>query len=239
VADLSITDTDVLVDDAVFELGLIAGEDIDAGETMYVNPSTGKWALFNNAIENVQVYIARDTVKSGRVLVGSLEATYNVGAALAALNYGVPVYASSTLGKIATTGPATNEVQTVTITGTPTGGTFTLSFGGQVTGALAYNAAAATIQTALEGLSTIGTGNVLVTGSAGGPWTVTFIGALAGQDLALMVADGALLTGGTTPDATVAETTPGVAPRKLGYVIPIWNTRTGSPNKLLYWNGRE
>ena len=34
-------------------------------------------------------------------------------------------------------GPGTNEVQTVTITGTPTGGTFTLTFRGATTGTIA------------------------------------------------------------------------------------------------------
>jgi hypothetical protein len=47
-----------------------------------------------------------------------------------------------------------------------TGGTFTLSYAGQTTGGLAYNATAATIQSALEALSTIGAGNVTVTGTA-------------------------------------------------------------------------
>lgn len=48
-------------------------------------------------------------------------------------------------------------------------GNFTLSFGGQTTGNLAYNIAASgadSAQTALEGLSTIGSGNVAVTGPA-------------------------------------------------------------------------
>jgi YD repeat-containing protein len=42
-------------------------------------------------------------------------------------------------------------------------GTFTISFDGQTTSALASNATAASIQSALESLSTVGTGNVLVT----------------------------------------------------------------------------
>ena len=44
-------------------------------------------------------------------------------------------------------------------------GTFTLSLGGQTTSALNSDASAATIQSALESLSTIGTGNVLVSGT--------------------------------------------------------------------------
>src|SRR5262245_46081762 len=61
----------------------------------------------------------------------------------------------------------TNEVQTVTITGSPTGGTFTLTFGGQTTAPIAYNATAVQVQAALEALSTIGFPNVRVTGGPG------------------------------------------------------------------------
>src|SRR3954465_8763162 len=49
----------------------------------------------------------------------------------------------------------TNEVQTITVTGTPTGGTFTLTYSTQTTAAIAYNATAAAVQTALEALSNI------------------------------------------------------------------------------------
>jgi len=62
-----------------------------------------------------------------------------------------------------------DEVQTVTITGAPTGGTFTLTFGAQTTSAIAYNATAAQVQTALQALSSVGASNALVTGSAGRP----------------------------------------------------------------------
>lgn len=98
-----------------------------------------------------------------------------------------------------------NEIQTVTITGTPTGGTFTLTWDGETTGNIAYNAAAATVETAFEALTSVGAGNGTVTGDAGGPWTVEFTGDLAGENRDLIVADGALLSGGTSPDVTVAQ----------------------------------
>jgi hypothetical protein len=68
----------------------------------------------------------------------------------------------------------------VTLSGTSLGGSFTLTYRGGTTVDLAYNAAAATVQRALEALPSIGPGNVTVTGSAGGPYTVTLAGA-AGQ----------------------------------------------------------
>lgn len=105
----------------------------------------------------------------------------------------------------------TNEVQTVTITGGPTGGTFTLTYSGQTTTGIAYNAAASAVQTALRALSNIGDSDVTVTGSAGGPYTVTFTGDLATTDVAALTASGASLTGGTSPGVTIATATPGVA----------------------------
>jgi hypothetical protein len=101
-----------------------------------------------------------------------------------------------------------DEIQTVTIGGGPTGGTFTLTYAGQTTSALAFNAAANLVEDALEALSTIGNGNVRVTGSAGGPYSVTFLRNLGRQDIALMTATGSF-TGGTSPTITVAEATKG------------------------------
>lgn len=104
----------------------------------------------------------------------------------------------------------TEETQTVTVTGAPTGGTFTLTFSGQTTAAIAYNATAAAVQAALQALSNIGAGNVTVSGNAGGPYTVVFAGALANTDVAQLTAT-ASLTGGTTPGVTVATSTAGGA----------------------------
>lgn len=105
----------------------------------------------------------------------------------------------------------TNEQQTVTVTGGPTGGTFTLTYSGQTTAGIAYNAAASAVASALVALSNVGAGNVAVTGSAGGPYTVTFQGTLADTNVVQMTASGASLTGGTSPDVTVATATSGVA----------------------------
>lgn len=99
------------------------------------------------------------------------------------------------------TGSNANEQQLVTLTGA-TGGTFTLTFSGQTTAGIAYDAAASALQSALEALSNIEVGDVVVTGSAGGPWTVEFRGQYLATDMALMTADGTSLAG-TTPTADV------------------------------------
>lgn len=80
-----------------------------------------------------------------------------------------------------------DEIQTITITATS--GTFPLSFNGQTTSALAFNASTATVQTALRGLSTIGGANVNVTGSPGA-YIVTFVSGMTLTPQPLITGDG-------------------------------------------------
>lgn len=121
----------------------------------------------------------------------------------------------------------TSEVQTLTVTGTPTGGTFKLKFRNRTTAAIAYNANAAAIQSALEALSTIGTGNVAVTGT--GPFTITFQGTKGKQALPTITLAVNALTGGTTPSVTIVKATPGadVTARGAGKGTRLADTTNG------------
>ncbi len=98
-----------------------------------------------------------------------------------------------------------NAVQVITITAT--GGTFAVSLSGQSTGQLAWDITPGDLATAIGNLSLVGAGNVSVAGT--GPYTVTFVNALATTPLPTMVGDGSNLTG---PSAGVAIVTsvPGV-----------------------------
>lgn len=110
-------------------------------------------------------------------------------------------------------GSFSNEVQTVTITGTPTGGSFTLTLAGETTGSINYNAAGSAVASALAALNEVGgSGNVSVTGGPGPgtPWVVTFQGSLAGSNIPQMTATSSL-TGGTTPAIAVTTGTQGGA----------------------------
>jgi hypothetical protein len=102
------------------------------------------------------------------------------------------------------------EQQQVTITGSPTGGTFVLWFKGQNTTALPYNVTSFALQSALEALPSIGVGNVEVTG---GPvsWLVQFSGLLDRQNLPELTTDVAF-SGGSSPDVAIQTITDGVAP---------------------------
>lgn len=97
---------------------------------------------------------------------------------------------------------ALNEKQVITITGSPT--SYKLAFNGSAASTtIAGNASLATVQSALEGLSTIGAGNVTVSGTAGGLYNVFFVNALAAQNQPLLVVSN--IVGGTSPTVVVTE----------------------------------
>lgn len=97
-----------------------------------------------------------------------------------------------------------SEVTTVDV-GAASGGTFTLSEGVNASGNIDYNANAAAVKSAVEGITGITTVSVTGAGTTANPWVITFtdpLGALA------ITGDGALLTPSDT--LTVTETTAGV-----------------------------
>lgn len=124
---------------------------------------------------------------------------------------GVKFYVS---GHLPRTGTA-NEAQTLTVSGSPTGGTFTVSFRGFTTSAQAHNVSAANLQTALQALPSIGSGNVTV-GLSGAVYTLTFAGDLAGEKLELVTVS-ASLTGGSSPAIAVARSVAGAGYATAGF----------------------
>lgn len=110
----------------------------------------------------------------------------------------------------------TNEIQTLTLGGTPTGGTFTITFEGRTTTAITWTAVDATlvssIDAALEALTNIGTGGVTTTAgtvaSGIGTITLTFTGNRAKQNVPLATTTSSLT--GTVPTVVIATTTAGV-----------------------------
>lgn len=109
-------------------------------------------------------------------------------------------------------GSAQAEVATLTIGGTPTGGTFTVSFTGDKvyqTAAMAYNVSTTNFQAALAAAVPEFSGNITVTGTAGSSYVVTFSGLLATQRIGgLFGVNITALTGGT-PTGSWARTTRG------------------------------
>jgi hypothetical protein len=105
-------------------------------------------------------------------------------------------------------GTGTNEVQTLSASGTVSGGTFKATWDGEQTASVAYNATAAQFQTALLALPNLSAGDVTVTGGPLPAAVVTFKGNYASQDVSAITIDNTAITGGGT--IVVAETTKGV-----------------------------
>ncbi len=110
----------------------------------------------------------------------------------------------------------TSAVQSILIQNA-NGGTFTISYSGQTTSALAYNAGANDVQNALAALSNIGVGNINVvqtpqnTALNVAPYMVYFAGTLANVAQAMFTVNTASLDSSSplTPSATVAQVASG------------------------------
>lgn len=100
-------------------------------------------------------------------------------------------------------GGVSDEIQLLTIGGSGLT-SFTVTFGGQTTTAIAAAATAAQVQAALEALSTIGAGNMVVTGANGGPYTLRFAGTLGNADRAQVTTTPTGGTGTVTPTTVTA-----------------------------------
>jgi len=112
--------------------------------------------------------------------------------------------------------PGVAEVQTISVSGTVSSGTYTLTFQGETTSAIAFGATAATVQTALLALPNLDTGDVVVTGGPlpTTPMVLTFGGQYASVDVPIVVVNSAALIGGgsyvnvqTTAGAPIAQST--------------------------------
>jgi hypothetical protein len=121
-------------------------------------------------------------------------------------------------------GAAVNEVQTLTAFVGATGGTFKLSYAGQQTAAIAYNAAAAAIQTALEALVNVGVGDIVVTGTnpSTTPIVFTFANDKAATAQPTIVIDKTAVTG-LTSGGVLTETTSGHAATGSATAIDLWH----------------
>lgn len=116
-----------------------------------------------------------------------------------------------------TSPPLANWCQRLSISGSPTGGTFTLTYGANTTSAIAYNATALTVQTALNALASVqAIGVARVLGPAGTAYaTATGNSALPGAFYTvvfpypastLLTANSSSLTGGSSPTVSITTT---------------------------------
>lgn len=130
------------------------------------------------------------------------------------INIRLPIGASykggTVLGQVNNSGTARSEVKTLTITGTPTGGTWAFTIGGVTSGNIPYNATAAVAQPFFDAV--FGAGNTVVTGGQlpGTALTVTFAAQCQNVKVLNPTTSNAL-TGGATPTVAFASTTVGNA----------------------------
>lgn len=212
-------------DGAVFKLVKLNGTAAVATTT---TKNVGTW--FDRALTEVSIDDA-DAAADGSDFAGvfiaattdnnfgwiQIAGDFDAAATNAIVEAGDPVSVSTTTdGQFTSVG--TNEVQTLTAT-TVTGNTFILTFRGQSTAALAQTATPAVVQAALEGLSEIGSGNVVVAQGVGTNLdtdtdtnTITFVNDLGNQNVdAITVAvSGTNVMGITTTTPGVAGTTAAV-----------------------------
>ncbi|MDE2101386.1 MAG: hypothetical protein KGL39_29330, partial [Patescibacteria group bacterium] len=148
-------------------------------------------------------------------------------------------------------GSGTSGSQSITLP-SATAGTWTITLKGATTSALAWNASAAAVQSALELLGTVGTGNVTVTGTYNTSFTLTFGGALSGQIIPQCSVDATALCG---LPATVVELAAGSSSgnsgtneiQQIGFAVnavspftnplPCMNGGAADGSYTLSWNG--
>ncbi|MGZ6806386.1 MAG: phage major capsid protein [Mycobacteriaceae bacterium] len=191
--------------------------DIVTGEGKVIDKNYDFTGFVADPRFQIDAKLSVDTV--GRpILVGQDSSALTSGAGLGSCD-GYPIaYSKGVSGKYWRAG---DQTQTLTISGTPTGGTFTLSSGGNST-SLAYNAANSTIQTAIQAWGGIYSA-VTVTGT--GPFTITFPNATSNVQSAAapFLANGSGLTGGTNPAATIAATGAGGVDTNLRAIGGDWS----------------
>lgn len=170
------------------------GTDADVLRTKLAQHS--EWDIFERLVTSNEVEL-----QDGQLL--SIAAPVRCG-----LQREIPRAANTEIGKIQdllVTGKVERDVKiggagslgwAVEITGGPTGGSFVLTVNGYPTAPIAFDANAAAVAAAVNGLS--GLTGATATGSGTSPKTLTFTKKVT------VTADGSGLTGGTAADVTVA-----------------------------------
>jgi hypothetical protein len=136
------------------------------------------------------------------------------------------------------------QSQTLTVNGAPTSGTFTVKVGttGTPSAPIQYNATAAQVQAAIEGLAEVGLGNTAVSGTTVATGvTVSLIGELQGTSLTFITTP--TFTGGTTPTAVFAVTMPANGWGQIGHTsrdkMPKFGYKGGEYNLKGTWQRKR
>lgn len=178
------------------------------------------WLRSTQDIKTVSRTVAASTITSVTIDGFANQKSLPKGMVLALIATGADA------GKVGPYQPASGaDVTTVSITGTPTGGTFTLTLAaegsppdgifsqaGVTTAAIAFNATATAVKNALEALDGVTVGQDFTVTGGPGPGTPYVITAKAGgafDEIPLTWTHTDSLTGGASPAVAIAHTTPG------------------------------
>jgi hypothetical protein len=206
------------------ELSKPATATIEGGGFSIVSPLSGDVTAGSNVVTHVEgpflnthgKTISGAGIPAGTTIVeenaNGPEDTLTLSAPAEASGSGVALRAVRQLPLVAgetVSGPGIPA--STTITSVSANGNLTLSAAASASessaylhAGLPYDASAAEVQSALEGLANVGAGNVEVSGLAGGPYTVEFKGTrLADTNVPELVADGS----GLTPSGPIAVAT--------------------------------
>lgn len=171
-------------------------------------------ALVNDTPANLDTTVVIDTVAS----LPDSGTHVPIGARFLTEDSGIVEYT--------VTAQNSNEVQQVVADATS--GNFTITFNTQTTGNILYNASAMDVQTALEALSNIAPGDVVVTSPVTSTWLIQFAGTYADTNVAQVTAsDVDLMGGGTT--VTPSTVHPGGTTWELTFT-PAFSTAAGVPD---------
>ena len=177
--------------------GVITASEADESFERNLHPVVGQFTGLAPATRYYVRFSVENEVGSESAPVGSLEtAGPPTSSAFATHAFDGGGETIRVLGSIGPNTMPLNEVQTVTIEGAPTGGTFTLTFDGETTAPLPVDASAIELRNAFIALH-IG---LYFSGPRGGPYRVELEGALGDSDQPLLTGDGS----GLTPSGTVS-----------------------------------
>lgn len=110
---------------------------------------------------------------------------------------------------VASTNFTSDDVQMVYLT-SATSGNFTLTYDGQPTAAIQWNAAASAVETAIEALTNVTAATVTGAGTVGSPWVIRFVtdtgsGIMTSNDALLLPAESTITVTLATIDISVAD----------------------------------
>jgi uncharacterized phage protein gp47/JayE len=143
----------------------------------------------------------------GQALFGTASTVIPAGTQFSVLGDSEKVFSTDTEVTLIA---GTDEVQDITFSATPTGGSFKLNYDGQITAAILFSEGATEVQAALRNLSNTSDTGITVSGSFAAGFTVTFGGDDGKQEQPILVEDSNTLTNGGAVTITITETTPGV-----------------------------